>query len=114
MGSALARAFLANRHTVTVWNRSETKAAPLVRAGARQARTVADAAAASDVVVVCVIDYAASKSLLDSPGVLEKLRGKTVVQLTSGTPQLAREAEAWARRHEISYLDGAILSYPSG
>ena len=114
MGSALARAFLANRHNVTVWNRSDAKAAPLVQAGARQARSVADAAAVSDVIVVCVIDYAASHSLLDSPDALEKLRGKTVVQLTSGTPQLAREAEAWARRHKISYLDGAIISYPSG
>jgi 3-hydroxyisobutyrate dehydrogenase-like beta-hydroxyacid dehydrogenase len=85
-----------------------------VQAGARQARSVADAAAVSDVIVVCVIDYAASNSLLDTPDALEKLRGKTVVQLTSGTPQLAREAEAWARRHEISYLDGAIISYPNG
>jgi len=114
MGSALARAFLANRHIVTVWNRSEAKAAPLVQAGARQARSVAEAAAASDVIVVCVIDYAATNSLLDSPAVLGNIRGKTVVQLTSGTPQLAREAEAWARRHEIAYLDGAILGYPSG
>jgi 3-hydroxyisobutyrate dehydrogenase-like beta-hydroxyacid dehydrogenase len=113
MGSALARAFLANRHSVTVWNRSESKTAPLVHAGARQAKSVEDAAAASDVIVVCVIDYAVSNSLLDSPAVLQKLRGKTVVQLTSGTPQLAREAEAWARRHGISYLDGAIISYPS-
>jgi 3-hydroxyisobutyrate dehydrogenase-like beta-hydroxyacid dehydrogenase len=85
-----------------------------VQDGARQARSVADAAAASDVIVVCVIDYTVSNSLLDSPAVLERLRGKTVVQLTSGTPRLAREAEAWARRHEISYLDGAIISYPSG
>jgi 3-hydroxyisobutyrate dehydrogenase-like beta-hydroxyacid dehydrogenase len=86
MGSALARAFLANRHSVTVWNRSESKTAPLVHAGARQAKSVEDAAAASDVIVVCVIDYAVSNSLLDSPAVLQKLRGKTVVQLTSGTP----------------------------
>jgi 3-hydroxyisobutyrate dehydrogenase-like beta-hydroxyacid dehydrogenase len=114
MGSALARAFLANRHIVTVWNRSEAKAAPLVQAGARQARSVADAAAASDVIVICVIDYMVSNSLLDSPAVLERLRGKTVVQLTSGTPRLARETEAWARHHGISYLDGAIISYPSG
>jgi 3-hydroxyisobutyrate dehydrogenase-like beta-hydroxyacid dehydrogenase len=114
MGSALARAFLANRHTVTVWNRSAAKAEPLVHAGAQQAKSVQDAAAASDVIVVCVVDYAVSNSLLDSRAVLEKLRGKTVVQLTSGTPQRAREAEAWARRQEISYLDGAIISYPSG
>jgi len=114
MGSALARAFLANRHRVAVWNRTAAKATSLVQAGAQQAKSVEDAVTAGGVVVVCVLDYAVSESLLASPAVAEKLRGKTLVQLTSGTPRLAREAEAWAQRHEISYLDGAIVSYPSG
>jgi 3-hydroxyisobutyrate dehydrogenase-like beta-hydroxyacid dehydrogenase len=114
MGSALARAFLANRHRVTVWNRTAAKATTLVKAGAQQAKSVEDAAAASDVIVVCVLDYAVSESLLTPPAVTEKLRGKTLVQLTSGTPRLAREAEAWAHSNTVSYLDGAIISYPSG
>lgn len=42
MGSALARAFLANRHRVTVWNRTAAKATPLVQAGAQQAKSVED------------------------------------------------------------------------
>lgn len=113
MGSALARAFLANRHRVTVWNRTAAKATPLVQAGAQQAKSVEDAAAASDVIVVCVLDYAVSENLLTPPAVAEKLRGKTLVQLTSGTPRLAREAEAWAQNNHISYLDGAIIGYPS-
>jgi 3-hydroxyisobutyrate dehydrogenase-like beta-hydroxyacid dehydrogenase len=114
MGSALARAFLANRHRVTVWNRTAAKATPLVQAGAQQTKSIEDAVAAGDVIVVCVLDYAVSRSLLSSRAVTEKLRGKTLVQLTSGTPRLAREAEAWARSNNISYLDGAIISYPSG
>ncbi|MBV8135995.1 MAG: NAD(P)-dependent oxidoreductase [Deltaproteobacteria bacterium] len=77
-------------------------------------KSVEDAAAASEVIVVCVLDYAVSESLLTPAAVAEKLRGKTLVQLTSGTPPLAREAEAWAQNNSISYLDGAIISYPSG
>ena len=41
------------------------------------------------------------------------LRGKIVVQLSSGTPKEAREMDSWARRCGISYLDGAILGSPA-
>jgi 3-hydroxyisobutyrate dehydrogenase-like beta-hydroxyacid dehydrogenase len=41
------------------------------------------------------------------------LRGKIVVQLSSGTPQESRELDSWARRCGISYLDGAILGSPA-
>jgi 3-hydroxyisobutyrate dehydrogenase-like beta-hydroxyacid dehydrogenase len=114
MGSALARAFLTAGHSVTVWNRTAEKGAPLVQAGARQANSVAEAAQASGVIVVCVLDYSVSDGVLNTAEVVEKLRGKTVVQLTTGTPRLARESEAWAGQCGISYLDGAIMSYPSG
>ena len=33
MGSALARAFLAKQHAVTVWNRTASRAQPLAEAG---------------------------------------------------------------------------------
>ena len=71
MGSALARAFLANRHRVTVWNRTAAKATPLVQAGAQQAKSVEAAVAAGDVIVVCVLDYAISESLLTPPPALK-------------------------------------------
>ena len=35
-----------------------------------------------------------------------------MVQLTTGTPQEAREFEAWATQHGVAYLDGAIAGYP--
>jgi 3-hydroxyisobutyrate dehydrogenase-like beta-hydroxyacid dehydrogenase len=35
------------------------------------------------------------------------------VELSSGTLQDARDAEAWARKQGIDYLDGAILATPS-
>ena len=41
------------------------------------------------------------------------MKGRTLVQLSSGSPRLARTAHEWARSLGVSYLDGAILGYPS-
>lgn len=112
MGSALARAFLAKQQAVTVWNRTASKALPLAAAGAHVAASVAEAIAASDVIVVCVLDYAASDALLHTAELAAQLHGKTVIQLTTGTPQEARTGAAWATQHGVAYLDGAIMDAP--
>ena len=57
MGAALASALVKSGREVTVWNRTSAKAAPLVAEGARLAPTIADAIAASDVIVICVFSY---------------------------------------------------------
>jgi 3-hydroxyisobutyrate dehydrogenase-like beta-hydroxyacid dehydrogenase len=114
MGSALARAFLANHHNLTVWNRTASKCGPLAEAGAQVAESVAAAVEASAVIAVCLIDYDASDALLHPPEVAAKLQGKVVVQFTTGTPSQARAAESWAQQHGIQYLDAAIMSYPKG
>jgi 3-hydroxyisobutyrate dehydrogenase-like beta-hydroxyacid dehydrogenase len=112
MGTALAKAFLANGHRVTVWNRSAQKTTPLVEAGAVAAPSVAEAIDASPIIVICVIDYAASNSLLHGADISRRFRGKTVVQLTSAKPTDAREGGEWAKRCGANYLEGAIWGYP--
>ena len=112
MGSALARAFLAQQHAVTVWNRTASKAQPLAEAGANVAASVAEAIAASDVTVVCVSDYHGSDALLRTAEIAGRLKGKTLVQLTTGTPEEARSGAAWAAEHGVTYLDGAIMASP--
>lgn len=114
MGSALAKAFLANNYSVTVWNRTASKCIPLEQAGAKVAKSVATAAEASQVMVISLLDYSVTNSLLQTPEVIDKLKGKVIVQLSTGLPQEARESEAWANQNGISYLDGAILEYPTG
>lgn len=54
------------------------------------AATVAEAVAASPVAVVCVLDYAAMHDILDPQA--GTLAGRTLVNLTNGTPEAAREA----------------------
>jgi len=112
MGSALARAFLKAGYTTHVWNRSPEKASALAGRGAVLAPSVAAAAAAADIVAVCVSTYADSDRLLRSPEVAAALRGKLIVQLSSGSPNQAREQAKWAASNGTAYLDGAIMATP--
>lgn len=112
MGATIARLCLEQGHEVTVWNRSPGKAGPLVAAGARLAADAAEAVRASPAVLMCVYDYRAAEAILATDGVAAALDGRLLVQLTTGSPQDARDAEAWARRHGARYLEGAIQAAP--
>lgn len=112
MGQALAEAYLREGHATTVWNRTAAKAEPLVAKGAELADSVADAVAASPLVIICVLDYDAVHALLDPVG--DALDGRVLVNLTSGTSEGAREIAEWAAGHGAAYLDGAILTDPDG
>jgi 3-hydroxyisobutyrate dehydrogenase-like beta-hydroxyacid dehydrogenase len=113
MGFAIARLFVERGRRVTVWNRSAGKADALVAQGATLAASAADAIRASKLVVMCVYDYGAAKAILQSPGVARAVDGKILVQLTTGSPEEAREALAWAQKQGAAYLDGAIQAAPS-
>ncbi|MEU7578313.1 NAD(P)-binding domain-containing protein [Streptomyces sp. NPDC041068] len=107
MGQALAGAFLAAGHPTTVWNRSQGKGEDLVARGATRAVTPAEAVRAAEVVVVCVVDYDAAQAVLDQAA--GDLPGRLLVNLTSDTPERAREAAAWAEELGVDYLDGAVM-----
>jgi 3-hydroxyisobutyrate dehydrogenase-like beta-hydroxyacid dehydrogenase len=112
MGSALARALLDDGYAVTVWNRTPARAEPLRDAGAAIATDLRDAIAASDVTVMNVANQAVVGELLDAADAPSTLRGKTLIQLTTGTPTDGRRGQAFAGEHGIAYLDGAIMAYP--
>ncbi|MEU7132462.1 NAD(P)-binding domain-containing protein [Streptomyces sp. NPDC046261] len=112
MGTALATAFLANGHPTTVWNRTAAKADPLLALGAVRAEDVAAAASAGELVVVCLLDHDSVHATLGP--VAPALAGRTLVNLTNGTPAQARESARWAAAHGITYLDGGIMAVPPG
>lgn len=113
MGSGLAKALVASGRSVTVWNRSSGKSEALERLGALKAETPADAIASSSTLIVCLSDYAATSIVLHDACATAVLQGKTLVQLTSGTPKQARQLEQWVAHRGGSYLDGAISAWPS-
>jgi 3-hydroxyisobutyrate dehydrogenase-like beta-hydroxyacid dehydrogenase len=114
MGSALATALFKAGFSTTVWNRTSTKTEPLARLGLHVAPSLKAAVDAADVVIFNVSDYATSLELLKDREVASAFSGKILVQLTTGIPQDARQMDSWARQNNISYLDGAIMAYPSG
>ena len=114
MGTALAKALLKAGHGVTVWNRTPRKMAPLEALGAKGAANVSEAVQASPLVMVCIDNYAATDALFRADDVVPHLSGRTVIQLSTGTPEEARDSETWLRASGADYLDGAIESYPEG
>ncbi|MEU6739492.1 NAD(P)-dependent oxidoreductase [Streptosporangium sandarakinum] len=112
MGSALATALLDRGHPTTVWNRTAHRAEALADRGARPAATPGEAVTASPLIVACVLDHEALRGVLESVG--GSLEGRTLVNLTSGSPEQARETAAWARSLGADYLDGAIMTTPPG
>jgi 3-hydroxyisobutyrate dehydrogenase-like beta-hydroxyacid dehydrogenase len=114
MGSALATVLFRKGFATTVWNRTGAKTEVLSRLGLSVAQNLEAAVREVDIVVVSVRDYASTGQLLRQPDIETTLRGKIIVQLSSGTPKEAREMDSWARRCGIAYLDGAILGSPVG
>jgi len=112
MGSALAAALHNKGLETTVWNRTPSKTESLSRLGVRVAQNLVEAIGDAEVVFVNINNYESGHELLRQAAVESALRGKVLVQLSSGTPDEAREMESWARGRGIDYLDGAILNYP--
>ncbi len=93
MGAALAGRLLAGGHEVVVWNRSAAKATEVVRAGARQATSVAGAVEAAQVVLTSLSDDAAVRHVaLGDGGVRASIAdGVPFVECSTVSPQLIDE-----------------------
>lgn len=109
MGSALADAVLRAGHPTIVWNRTAAKSAHLADAGAVVANTPDDAVD-TDLIVVCLFDHASVQEVLDP--LADRLAGKRIVNLTTTSPDGARELARWAVTVGADYLDGGIMATP--
>ncbi|MFC9654187.1 MULTISPECIES: NAD(P)-dependent oxidoreductase [unclassified Streptomyces] len=110
MGSALASTLLKAGHPTTVWNRTAAKTGPIVAQGATPAATAKDAVRAAPLVIVCLTTNDDVRGLLEPEAA--HLKGRTLVNLTNGTPVQARELADWAAAHGIAYIDGGIMAVP--
>lgn len=93
-----------------VWNRTASKAAPLVAAGARQATSPQELAAACDVVITMLADASAVQSLLaGSSGVLAACRaGGLVIEMSTIGPTAARALAQEAASYGVGFLDAPV------
>lgn len=107
MGRAMTRTLLTAGHPVTVWNRTASRADGVVAEGATRAATPREAVEASGLVILSLTDYAAMYDILGSA--TGSLAGRTLVNLSSDTPDRTREAAAWAAGHGAAFLTGGIM-----
>jgi 3-hydroxyisobutyrate dehydrogenase-like beta-hydroxyacid dehydrogenase len=110
MGSALAAALVQAGHATTVWNRSAGKADNLVAQGAQAASTAGDAVRASQLVIACLLGHASVHEVLDP--LSGDLAGRTLINVTTTSPEQSREMAAWAADAGVAYLDGGIMAVP--
>ena len=110
MGAALAQATLSAGHPTVVWNRTARRAEALTAAGATAAVTPEAALESADVVIACLLDPASVRETLEVAS--GAVAGRTIVNLTSGTPEEGRALAAWVRAQGGRYVDGAIMAVP--
>ena len=109
MGSALARGFARSGYRVAAWNRTHAKAEALAADGVTPIRSVTNAVDTSPLIVTCTTTYSDTMSAL-SP--VERWQGKTLVNVTSGSPEDAEELGRWSAARGVAYLNGGLFCYP--
>jgi 3-hydroxyisobutyrate dehydrogenase len=109
MGGGVTRRLLAAGHTVSGYNRSREKAAPLVELGLDLKDSPREVAEAADVVFSMVTNVAALEAVTQGPdGILAGLApGKIYVDMTTGTPEASR-----ALAEQVADLGARMLDAP--
>jgi 3-hydroxyisobutyrate dehydrogenase len=114
MGSPMARHLSVAGHSVTVYNRTFSKAEAWVQAhGGALAATAGEAAAGQDVVLMCVgndhdVRVVASEALANMAG------GSVLVDHTTASATVAREIGELATQRNVGFLDAPVSGGQAG
>jgi 3-hydroxyisobutyrate dehydrogenase len=106
MGVAMAAHVARADHDLTVWNRTPGKAGPLVELGATEAKTVAEAVAGADVVVLVLFGPDAVRAVL--PDVVAHAPGALVVDASTVGPEAAHEFAKTCESGGLRYVDAPV------
>lgn len=111
MGAPMTRRLLAAGYAVHVWNRSPGKLAPAVEAGAIPAASPRAAAAAADIVLMCLFDAGAVEAVVFGPDGIAGAggTGKVLVDHASIRPDKTREFAARLRAtNGMDWIDAPV------
>jgi 3-hydroxyisobutyrate dehydrogenase-like beta-hydroxyacid dehydrogenase len=118
MGFPMAGHLATAGHEVTVWNRSRPRADEWLaqNPGCRVAATAREAAAAAEIVLMCVGDDASVLAVLTDPdGVLAGAApGSVVVDHTTVSADTARRAGAACSAAGVAFLDAPVSGGQAG
>jgi 3-hydroxyisobutyrate dehydrogenase-like beta-hydroxyacid dehydrogenase len=113
MGGAFVERLLEAGQTVVGWNRTREKIEPLIARGMRPAKSPADVARQSDVLLTMLTNGAALTALSDgADGILAGIRGKVLVEVSTISPDdvVALQARVAAAGGEL--VDASVLGSP--
>jgi 3-hydroxyisobutyrate dehydrogenase-like beta-hydroxyacid dehydrogenase len=110
MGQAIVPRLLAAGHSVTGWNRTKAKAAPMLNLGMNWADTPREAARESEMVLSIVTDSAAARSVaLGENGIIAGLRRDAVyLDMSTIAPDTSRAIAAEFAKNGLIMMDAPI------
>jgi 3-hydroxyisobutyrate dehydrogenase len=116
MGQGMARNLLKAEFPLTIWNRTASRMAPLVAAGAMPGASAADVAARSDIVMICVSDSAdVERVVLGEEGILAGIRpGALVIDCSSISPEVTRRIAGTLEKRGVAFLDAPVSGGSEG
>jgi len=111
MGAPMANNLRKSGHSVTVWNRTPSRAEPLVKKGAKGAATAREAAVGQDLVFLCLSDEKSVDAVLDGPdGALAGLeKGAVVVDTSTAGVRSAKSVEARVLARGAAFVAAPLL-----
>jgi 3-hydroxyisobutyrate dehydrogenase-like beta-hydroxyacid dehydrogenase len=110
MGSRIARRLLEHGYNLTAYNRSRGAAEALVKHGARVADSVSTLASEADVILSCLTNDEAVKSVYTDPqGVFAYVRrGSAIIDMSTVRPETSRELYELSSKAGVKCLDSPI------
>ena len=116
MGRGMVANLLKAGYAVCVWNRTASRATPLIEAGATAGESPADVAAKCDIIIVCVSDTPDVEAvILGENGVIHGVKsGALVIDMSTISPQATREIAEKLNAKGVSMLDAPISGGSEG
>jgi len=114
MGMNMARNLQRAGHTLTVWNRTLSKADELRAEGAKVAPSVAEAVRGADVVITMMADdHAVSSAALAPDGIVENLApGAIHISMSTISVALSQQLDAEHHKHGQHYVAAPVFGRP--
>ena len=116
MGAGMAARLLAKRHRLTVYNRTPTRAEPLVAAGAMLASSPREACEGAEAIIAMTADDESSKAMwLGADGALAATFAPQTlaIECTTLSHDWVHELEWLAVQRSLRYIDAPVTGLPA-
>jgi 3-hydroxyisobutyrate dehydrogenase len=110
MGNPMVQNLLKAGYSVTVFNRSKDKEAPLILLGANAATSPKELIETCDVVVTMLSNDAAVKDIFSNEnGLLASSNpGKIIINMSTVAPETSRYLAEQCTKHELAFIDAPV------